>query len=74
MARSFCLCFRRRGATDVHGTPVVLLSGDEWKTDRRLSIQPRAVLLRRGELSRKGLVVQVESELLDGLGGVGNRV
>jgi hypothetical protein len=37
----------------VHGTSVVLLRGDEWKTDRRLSIQPRGLLFRRGEFRGK---------------------
>jgi hypothetical protein len=44
--------FEEMEATDVHGTSVVLLGGDEWKTDRRLSIQPRALLFRRGEFRR----------------------
>ena len=45
--------FEEMEAADVHGTSVVLSGGDEWKTDRRLSIQPRGLLFRRGEFRGK---------------------
>jgi hypothetical protein len=58
--RSVFLCAWEGG----HGhTPGVLVSyGDEWKTDWRLSSQPRALLLRRQELSRASLLWQVQSD------------
>ena len=61
MARSFSLSLRRMVTTGVHGRSVIFLSGDEWKADGRLSIQPRAVLCRHGYLIEKWLNGQVLS-------------